>query len=164
MGESASNQILNCLNRKQISYKLIEHLPVYTAAEADQYTKGYDFIKAKNLFLHHKHHYYLVVLPDDKRIDMKRLQKQLQSGRLSFASDDSLFEILGITTGAVSPFNLINDRKHQVNLVIDQEIADQDNSMIGCHPNDNTKTVLLSVHDLLKFVKGWGNQVTTLPL
>lgn len=152
-----SREILQALKQRQIDYQVIHHPPVYTAAEADRYVQGDDFIKAKNLFLHAKASYYLVILPDDRRLDMKALRKQLGSGRLSFASDQDLFAKLKIKSGAVSPFNLLNNQDHDVVVVLDKSIADQSNRFIGCHPNDNTKTVLLRVADLLSLIKQWGN-------
>lgn len=152
-----SREILQTLKQRQIDYQVINHPPVHTAAEADRYVQGYDFIKAKNLFLHAKSSYYLVILPDDHRLDMKALRKRLGSGRLSFASDQELFAKLGIKSGAVSPFNLLNNHDHDVTVVLDKGIADQPTQRFGCHPNDNTKPVLLTVADLLTLIKQWGN-------
>lgn len=152
-----AEKIMKQLTNTGIDYQLVSHPAVYTAAEADRYVEGYQFVRAKNLFLQDKHNFYLVVLPDEKRLDMKNLRKQLGAGRLSFAKEQDLVGQLGIKSGAVSPFNLINDKKHSVVLVLDEKItADQ---QIGCHPNDNTKTVILKVGDLLTLIRQWGNPV-----
>lgn len=158
-----SDKILNELIKANIRYKVVNHPPVYTAEEADQYTADYEFARAKNLFLHDKHQLYLVSLVDDKRLDMKELRKTAKTGRLSFAKSDQLTEVLGVTSGAVSLFNLINDHNHQVQVIFDRDLLAQ-SELIGCHPNDNTKTVILRITDLLHLVSVWGNPVTMMKL
>ncbi|WP_283621981.1 prolyl-tRNA synthetase associated domain-containing protein [Limosilactobacillus avium] len=158
-----TNQILILLKERQIPYQLINHPPVYTAAEADQYVNGYTFARAKNLFLHSRQGFFLIMLPDSQRLNMRQLKKQLDTSRLSFARPDELKKILAIAPGAVSPFNLINDRDHQVTLVVARQLLES-NLPLGCHPNDNTKTVIIPVDRLLNLVKEWGNPVQILDL
>lgn len=153
-----SQEILSMLDQQQIDYQVVNHPAVYTAEEADKYTADYDFARAKNLFLHDKHHLYLVMMRDDQRLDMKQLRQQLESGRLSFAKEQQLATILGVTTGAVSPFNLLNDQQHQVKVVVDKDLL-AESPLIGCHPNVNTQTVIIKISDLLEMIRQWGNEV-----
>lgn len=153
-----SEEILSMLDQRQIDYQVVNHPAVYTAEEADKYTADYDFARAKNLFLHDKQHLYLVMMRDDQRLDMKQLRQQLESGRLSFAKEQQLTAILGVTTGAVSPFNLLNDQQHQVKAVVDKGLL-AESPLIGCHPNVNTQTVIIKISDLLEMIRQWGNEV-----
>lgn len=155
--------ILAMLDHQRVDYQVVNHPAVYTAEEADKYTADYDFARAKNLFLHDKHHVYLVMMRDDQRLDMKQLRQQLGAGRLSFAKEDQLIAILGVTTGAVSPFNLLNDHQHQVKVVFDKGLL-AESQLIGCHPNVNTQTVIIKISDLLALIKQWGNEVVQLSL
>lgn len=158
-----SEEILSMLDQHQIDYQVVNHPAVYTAEEADKYTADYHFARAKNLFLHDKHHLYLVMMRDDQRLDMKQLRQQLESGRLSFAKEQQLTDVLGVTTGAVSPFNLLNDQQHQVKVVVDKGLL-AEGPLIGCHPNVNTQTVILKISDLLALIQQWGNEVVQLSL
>lgn len=151
------------LDRYQISYQVVTHPAVYTAAEADQYVQGYQFAKTKNLFLHDKRNFFLVVLPEDQRLEMKRLRTILGCGRLSFANPEQLKTKLGVAPGAVSPFNLLDNNEHDIPLIMDQAVMEND-QLIGCHPNDNRQTVILPTADLLGLVKEWGNQVRVVGL
>lgn len=153
-----SEEILSMLDQQQIDYQVVNHPAVYTSEEADKYTADYDFARAKNLFLHDKQHLYLVMMRDDQRLDMKQLRQQLESGRLSFAKEQQLTAILGVTTGAVSPFNLLNDQQHQVKAVVDKGLL-AESPLIGCHPNVNTQTVIIKISDLLEMIRQWGNEV-----
>ena len=151
------------LDRHQITYEVITHPAVYTATEADQYMQGHQFAKTKNLFLHDKTNYFLVVLLEDKRLSMKELRLILGCGRLSFANTEQLKMKLGVIPGAVSPLNLLNNKEHDISLVMDRNILET-HQIIGCHPNDNRQTVILSLGALLDLVKAWGNQVQIVKL
>ena len=157
------NKIVELLDDNNVKYDLIEHPPVYTSEEADKYVLDKDVIKAKNLFLKNKHGYFLVMLPDDERLDLKLLKNKLNINRLHFAYEEDLEEKLGVKSGAVSPFNLINNQDHDVMLVIDSKIACSAGNVV-CHPNDNTKSLILSAKDLLAMVQKLDNKVKILNL
>ena len=55
---------------------------------------------------------------------------------------------LDITPGSVSVLGLMNDREHQVQLVIDSEVTRQE--YIGCHPCINTSSLKLKTSDILE--------------
>ncbi|MCI5812898.1 MAG: prolyl-tRNA synthetase associated domain-containing protein [Lactobacillus sp.] len=158
-----ADEVFKELENRQINYKVINHPAVYTTEEANQYLNGLSFARVRNLFLDNKDNYYLVMIDDRKRLNMKQLRAQLQTRRFTFADQKALESIMGVRSGSVSPFNLINDHQRQVKVVMDQSIIDE-NEFIGCHPNDNTKTVVLRVDDLLNLIKKWGYEVTVLPL
>ncbi|WP_242360780.1 prolyl-tRNA synthetase associated domain-containing protein [Limosilactobacillus antri] len=157
------NPVIDELQRAGVSYQLINHPPVYTAQEADRYVRGYQFARTKNLFLRAGQAFYLVVIDEQKRLDLRALRKQLHSSRLQFARADRLQEQLGIAAGAVSPLNLVNNSKHDVRVVMDRTIIEQEHR-IGCHPNTNRQTVILAIPDLLALVKRWGNELIVLDL
>ncbi len=157
------DNVLKYLNEQHIDFQLVQHPAVYTAEEADRYTADYDFARAKNLFLHDKHSLYLVMVQDSKRVDMKKLRQVANTGRLSFAKEQQLVDILGVSSGSVSPFNLLNDHSHQVKVIFDYALADE-SQLIGCHPNANTATVILKISDLLNLIKTWGNPLRIVDL
>ena len=155
--------ICEYLNDKKISYRIIKHPPVYTAEQADKYVQKYRFARTKKLFLKNKAGYYLVTILENKRLNMKKLKENLSTSRFSFAHPEELAMKLGITSGAVSPFNLFNDKEHEVTFIIDVDIL-KNEKLIGCHPNDNTATVILGVKDLLQIIKQNGNPVKLVQL
>lgn len=151
------------LNAEKINYQIVTHPPVYTAEQADKYVQKYEFARTKNLFLKNKAGYYLVTILENKRLDMKKLKENLSTSRFSFAYPEELITKLGITSGAVSPFNLFNDKHHQITFIIDADIL-KNEKLIGCHPNDNTATVILGIKDLLQIIKQNGNPVKAVQL
>jgi Ala-tRNA(Pro) deacylase len=96
-----------------------------------------------------------------KRLNLEVLENSLKE-KLKFANEDDLKNILGLTTGSVSPFGLINDQEHKVNIIIDKEILDIDK--VAFHPNINTETLEISVKDFQKYINSLKNKSTTLVL
>ena len=88
---------------------------------------------------------------------MKTLREQIGCSRLSFGSEERLMKHLGLTRGSVSPFGLINNVNHDVEVVIDESIRGREK--LGFHPNINTATVWVSYDDFIRFVEDCGNPV-----
>ena len=105
---------------------------------------------------------FLLVVEEDKSIDLKALPGLIGSDRLSFGSADRLLEMLGVRPGAVSPFTLINDPNHHVQLVIDADLADQPS--LFAHPLVNDMTLGVSGPDLIRFFAYTGHNPKLLSL
>lgn len=150
--------VLDALDQLNIEYKLIRHEAVSTIEEMDALGIFTDGEVCKNLFLRNANGkiHYLVCCLKDKKVDLVDLRSQIGSSRLSFGSDERLMKHLGLTQGAVSPFGIINNEDHQVQVVLDKDIMKTDR-LVGFHPNDNTGFVWLKAEDLIKFIKHYGN-------
>ncbi len=155
----AECKVYDVLDELSINYVKHEHPPVYTVDEAKKYWKDIEGVHAKNLFLRNNkgNRHYLVVLEENKSADLSGLSEKLGAGKLSFASERRLAEHLGLETGAVSPFGLINDHKKAVIAVIDRDLAKHEK--VNFHPNVNTATITVAYKDFDKFLKNCGNEV-----
>ena len=158
MNDSES-EVLRVLQELGIPFARHEHPPVYTVAEAERYWEGIEGTHCKNLFLRNQkgNRHFLVVLESKRRLDMRRLGEALQEGKLSFASEERLAKYLGLSSGAVSAFGLINDRGHEVQVVLDESL--KQSGSINFHPNVNTATLTVSFEDFLKFLAWSGHPV-----
>ena len=152
-------KLYDLLEQLSINYERHEHPPVYTVEEANKYWEGIEGGHAKNLFLRNNkgNRHYLVVLEETKSADLKGLAEKLASGKLSFASERRLTDHLGLETGAVSPFGLINDTDKAVTVVIDRDLVKFEK--VNFHPNVNTATITVTYPDFDKFIKHCGNEV-----
>lgn len=139
-------EILNNLN---IKYEELEHKPVVTSLEAQFIKDQINGIGVKNLFIKDSKNYFIVLLEDNKKADLKELKSILNSGHLSFASETELERILHLKRGYVTPLGIINDVDNLVTLVIDKDL--KDNTLL-VHPNINTKTISIKYEDLIKFI------------
>lgn len=149
--------LYDIFTKLDIDYDEIEHEPVFTADDAARLVDGrIDGLGCKSLFLTDKKGcYYLVLAPDNKRADLKMLSKTLNCGHLSFASDRKLKEILDLTPGSVTPFGVMNDKSHEVVILIDADAVDK---RLLFHPLVNTRTVAISYDDLIRFLDYCGNE------
>lgn len=147
------------LDELNISYQEVVHPAVYTISEAEQLHIGLPGMKVKNLFLRDKKDkgkYYLYCLPAHKRADLKGLRSKIGSGALTFASEGDLYEKMGLTPGSVTPLGLINNTEHDIVLLIDREL---DGEIVLVHPNINTKTMSITMDDILRVARYIGVKI-----
>ncbi len=117
----------------------------------------------KSLFLKdRKGGLWLVVVLEDRRLDLKALADRLGAPRFSFGSPALLEEVLGVTPGSVTPFALINDAAHRVRVVLDAEMLRQ--QPVNYHPLTNTATTAISPEDLRRFIAHCGHDPLVLEL
>ncbi|BEU88931.1 prolyl-tRNA synthetase associated domain-containing protein [Selenomonas sp. TAMA-11512] len=145
--------ILKLLDELHIPYEKTEHEPVYTVAESRELhiADTLEGSPCKNLFLKSKKgEFFLLVLPAEKRADLKQVAASLGLPRLSFASEQELLDILSLHPGSVTPLSLVNDTEKKVTLILDGSL---EGGRLLLHPNTNTATVSLAFADLLQFIR-----------
>ena len=142
--------IYDILEKLDIKYDEIVHKNVYTIKEADDLKERIDGVGVKNIFLTNKHGgYFLVLIKDNKRLDIKMLESIFNTGHLSFCSDIELKDILGVESGSVSVFNIINDKLNKVFIFIDKELVGK---RVLFHPNINTRTISINYNDVIRVI------------
>ena len=145
-------RVYDLLERLKINFWRVDHDAARTmedCAEADRLL-GEDTAICKNLFLRNSkgEHYYLLMLPGEKKFKAKNVAHQIGSTRLSFADEEKLKEYLDILPGSVSVMGLMNDHDNQVELLMDEDILKL--PYVGCHPCMSTTSLKLSTKDLLE--------------
>lgn len=157
-------EVLETLDKLGITFIRHEHPPVATVEEAEKHWAVLKGTHCKNLFLRNYkgNRHYLVIAPVTRGIDLKKLNSLLGEDRLSFASPERLRRWLGVEPGSVSPFGLVNDKTHHVQVVCDQTL--RSSSALGFHPNVNTATLEIAFADFEKFLASCGNGVRWLEL
>lgn len=152
-------KVYEVLDELGISYTSKEHPPVFTVEEAEDVWKDIEGTHCKNLFLRDQKgkRHFLVVLKHLKKADLRSLSEQIGAGKLSFASEKRLNKYLGLETGAVSPFGLINDQQKEVEVVLDKDLKNAE--LVNFHPNVNTATVTISFKDFNRFLDWCKNDV-----
>lgn len=151
-------EVLAFLREQGVSFELAEHPPVYTIDEMLALKLPHPKDIAKNLFLRDdkRSAYYLIVLREDKKADLKKIRGVLSARPLRFASEEDLEAYLGVTTGAVTPFGLLNDTERRVIARVDKDLK---RGLIGVHPNDNTATVYLQAKTLVDLLQDQGADI-----
>lgn len=106
-----------------------------------------------------KRNFYLVIMDDAKRLNMDKFKEIAGEKQIKMASEKSLFEKMGLPSRVVSPFGLLNNADHDIQVYFDKEIVDEDR--MSFHPNTNEKTIFIKTEDLFKFLKNLGCEALT---
>ena len=156
-------EILELLDNKRIEYKIIKHKRVYTIEEIKDINLEKIGLIPKNIFLRNANGkgHYLITCHPNKKVDIKRLAKDLGSTRLSFGSPERLKKYLNVEKGSVSPLGFIYDKNSDVIFVFDKELI---NKTIGVHPNRNDYTIFIRFNDLIKLIEEHGNKIVYLDI
>ncbi len=164
-GALTKQDVYALLDARGVAYEAVEHPPVFTVEEAEALAKlPFAEHEAKNFFLRDPKHreYYLVTVPDHKKVDLKELQAQLGSKRLSFASAEDLAEKIGIYPGAVTPFAALNAEPGSIHVALDADFERW--GSVGCHPCSNTASVHVRTADLVAMLSEAGHEVAFVEL
>ena len=155
------SKLTSYLDILNIQYSLIRHQAVVTTEESRQVIHVDDCMSCKSLYVKDKKsdNFYLVVLPFDKRANMRYLASYVNCSKFEFATEEKLFADLGVHRGSVSPFAYLNEdvSKYSAPLLIDNEVWTA--NKVKFHPCDNTATVVLNLADFKKFIARINTQV-----
>ncbi|MEY8293544.1 prolyl-tRNA synthetase associated domain-containing protein [Limosilactobacillus caviae] len=164
MAEGTYEQVINELDRLGIKYGMVDHPAAETTEEADKYIEGHEGVRTKTMFLKgKKHHFYLVIMDDKKPMNFKEFEELTGAKRVSMARPDDLKEQLGSHAGVVSPFGLMNNEAHNVQVYFDKDML-AESPVLTFHPNVNTHTIFIKTSDLLDFIKEQGYEPETIDL
>lgn len=154
---TSPESLMETLKSLSIDFTLHHHEAVYTVAESEKVDANIPGTHCRNLFLRDKKKKnFLVVLQNATEVELKKLPDVIGSGRLSFGSDDRLWQYLGVRPGSVCPFSIINDTDHQVKIILDKSMMEKD--FVNYHPLLNTMTIGLKPADLIKFIESTGHE------
>lgn len=150
--KTTPEDLFDYLDSIGVAHTTIDHPAVFTVAEARELRGSLPGGSCKCLFLKNKkQQMWLLVLPEDLRLDLDRTAVALDSRRLSFGSPDRLQRVLGVTPGAVTPFAVINDEPAQVMVVVAEELLGHE--LLNFHPLVNDRTTSIAAEDLLRFLE-----------
>lgn len=152
----AYEKVVEVLNELDIPFDIVDHEPALTTEQADSFIEGIEGVRTKTMFLTNKKKtaYYLLIMDDQKRLDMDLLKELIGANRVRMASSESLFEKMSLPAGAVSPFGLLNNAEKDIHVYFDKEIMSE--KRMSFHPNTNEKTLFVDTVDLLRFLEAIG--------
>ena len=139
-----------------IAHRTYLHPPVFTVAEATALRGSLPGAHCKSLFLKDKKGgFWLAVMLEERRIDLKKLAARLPAPRFSFGGAADLHRLLGVRPGSVTPFALVNDVGHLVTPVLEAAMLEHD--PLKYHPLVNERTTAISSADLLRLIAASGH-------
>lgn len=152
-----TEEIKAILNARGTPFHIVDHPHAFSTAEADRYIEGMDGARTKSVFITNKKrtNYYLVVLDDQKDVDLKALRKELGETRLSLASADRIADKMDSKPGIVTIFSLLDNKERDIHVIFDREMIESEASLTFT-PNDNSKTLFLPTQDALEMLRELG--------
>ena len=153
------------LDQLGIPYSRTDHEAATNMEACEEIDRVLDVVMCKNLFLcnRQKTKFYLLLMPGDKKFKTKELSSQIGAARLSFAGPEDMLKYLDIEPGAVSVMGLMNDKDHEVQLLIDRDILEDE--YIGCHPCVCTSSMKIRMKDITeRFLPETGHEYQTVTL
>jgi Ala-tRNA(Pro) deacylase len=94
---------------------------------------------------------------EEASVDLKSVHQKIgAASRVSFGKPGALFDLLGVTPGAVTAFGVINDTAGKVKMIIDSTLLEHD--VINIHPLNNAATTSIARDDLLRFLRATGHE------
>lgn len=147
----SQNDLLIKLNKYNFLYELYNHKPLFTVKDSFKKRGEITGAHSKNLFLKNKKNkYFLFSCLENTKVELKKISKSLTLGNISFAKEEALEEYLGVKSGSVTPFGLLNDFENKVEFYLDSNFLDY--KTINFHPLVNTSTLNLTIDNFLDFL------------
>lgn len=142
-------EVYKFLSDNNIEYDVVYHPAALTTEDADKYVEGKEGVLSKTIFMSGKkdRKFYMFIMDDVKRLDIKKMN-DIVDDKLSFAKEEHLMNKLGLPPGTVSLFGLLNNKEHDINVYIDEDIVNE--SIMTFHPNVNTATLFIKMSDMFK--------------
>ena len=139
--DMAEQKCYDLLEKAGIEYDRVDHPNVYTMEGMVPIEETLGTPVCKNLFLcnRQKTVFYLLLMPGDKPFKTRTVSDQLGVARLSFANEEAMERLLGVTPGSVSVMGLLFDTENEVQLLIDEDLLKL--PRFGCHPCRNSSTL-----------------------
>ena len=161
-------QIIQSLENQGIKYTLLEHSPFFSCQDSESFWSNriqnstQTIANCKTLMLRDKKkkNYYMYITFCDQKVDLSQFQKDIDSKRLSFASETDLESLLQVYPGCVNPFSLIHDQQNKIQVYIQKETLNYD--LQAFHPGNNKYSIELTTKDFQKFLSNTGNKITIL--
>lgn len=139
-------KIKKVLDSEKIEYKLFEHVPVYTSNEAAK-IRGTDIASgAKALVFSADKNPIMIVVPGDKKVDMKKFKKEFDIKNLKMMEKDEASKLTGVEVGAISPFgNLMG-----LPTYFDKKLSEK--ALVVFNAGAHDKSIEMKGPDLVKLV------------
>ena len=122
---ATESELFQCFKSLGIETETKRHEAMFTVKDAKRLRGEMPGGHCKSLFLKDKKgRLWLVVMLEDKPLDMKTLQTKLGSARLSFGNPELMQDVLGVAPGSVTPFCVLNQSAENVQVVLDSELTE----------------------------------------
>ena len=146
-----------------IHFERVDNDPAITMEDCALINERLDMKTVKTLFLCNRQqtNFYLFVTLDGKPFVTKDFSAALGISRVSFATEELLFSMLGTKIGATTVLSSIMDTENKVRIVFDKEVLK--NEWYGCTDSTTTSYMKLKTSDVLeKYIPFTKHEITVI--
>jgi Ala-tRNA(Pro) deacylase len=141
------DRICERLKSHGVTYNVLEHLPVYTSAEA-AVVRGVDLHSgAKALIVKVEAQFVMIVLPADFSLHTKAVKQAMNCRNLRFANAEEVLSLTALTPGSIPPFGSL----FNLPTYCDSRLGD--NASINFNAGMHTRSIKLAYADYLAVEK-----------
>lgn len=150
--------VYETLKEINVDFEYFESPKDFSNEDDGQFWNKINATRCKNLFMrNHKGNRHFLIISDYYRdIKIKVLEDKLKKGKISFASQKRIDKWLKGTPGAISVFNLFNDKENHVEVFID--ISLKNKLKLTFLPNQLNALLAISNEDFIKILDFSGNK------
>lgn len=147
VGHEVFERIIDLLEAENMEYELMEHKPVKTSEEAAK-VRGTSMSMAPKAMLLKKEDgdFVMICIPADRKLDMKRVEKVLDSG-VRLAEPSEVENRFGVKVGAVPPFGNI----FGIEMYLDATFWKKKEVVFNAGRRD--RSIRMNAEDLIKVAK-----------
>ena len=148
MASSVLNTIRDWLTSEKTEFREVHHEPTFTSEESAR-ARGEELrVGGKALLMRTGDEFALFVLPADRKVDSGAIRRELQLGKLRFASREELAEQTGLVPGCVPPFG-----RPILPFALYVDKAIRENDRIAFNAGSLTDSMILAMDDYLRLAK-----------
>ena len=156
-------KIYENLNHLSIPFERVDNDPAITMEDCVLINERLDMKTVKTLFLCNRQqtNFYLFVTLDGKPFVTKDFSAALGISRVSFATEELLFSMLGTKIGATTVLSSIIDTENKVRIIFDIDVLK--NEWYGCTDSTTTSYMKLKTAEVLeKYIPFTKHEITVI--
>ena len=154
--------VYNTLEALEIPFERVDTDEAITMEDCVEIGKKLDTSIVKTLFLcnRQKTNFYLFVTTEDKPFVTKDFSRALEISRVSFASPEMLFDMLGTKVGSATALSCVFDKENKVKIILDKDAVSSE--WYGCSDGTTTGYMKLKTEDLINKYLPFSNHIPTI--
>lgn len=151
--------VYNTLEKLEIPFERVDTDEAITMDDCVEIGEKLSTGIVKTLFLcnRQKTNFYLFVTTDNKPFVTKDFSRALDISRVSFASPEMLFDMLGTKVGSATVLSSVFDKDTKVKIVFDKEVVSCE--CYGCSDGTTTGYMKLKTDDLINKYLPFSNHI-----
>jgi prolyl-tRNA editing enzyme YbaK/EbsC (Cys-tRNA(Pro) deacylase) len=148
MSQEILPRLRTWLTAENAAFREVHHEATFTSEDSAR-ARGEELrVGGKALLMRAGDAFALFVLPADRKADSGAIRRELQAGKLRFASRDELLELTGLVPGSIPPFG---EPILPFPLYLDAAIPENDR--IAFNAGSLTDSIILPMPDYLRLAR-----------